>query len=913
MNYAIKFSGNNCLEQNFDEEKSPGFNDFTVQCWLKTRESGPLFLHHSEKNGTYFSLAVTIDGKISFSAKASGFDKDIKSVQGGINNGEWSSLSAIKKGDDLSIIINGKTISTTEAETTDLPDYSIEGVRIGKSVGNEKDGQFFNGELGGIAIWKKALSTDEVVKYYQVPVTDTEEGLLFSHPFAIEEAEQNNLLQQEGCYVQLQVQKVKMEVFNKSLYDFKLSGNTGIIYSGDWPDSIPSSDTSTIIELESSMPNFSTTATYIEDKIGSVNTELVIEVNKSLTFYESYVKTIISPDLERQISVKNNEELELAVELRISENLVVVNAINLNKFLNKVIPLIGADKVVTSMNYDIATGKADSSAKQIVEYNQACQLFNRRINRKPLAIVYCSSVSDVEIAYAAAIEFNLPIRVRTGGHDHEGECSGTNTILIDLIGLTGVVAGTAYDAGGKPVDIAVVRAGNRFITLTSALADQEVMLPHGTCATVAIPGFTMGGGWGPYTRKQGMCCEHLVGAQIVLGNGETEVISTETLNHDLWMEGRRTISINKYKEDLVWALKGGGGMSYGIVTAFIFRTFKLPKTLVKFELEWNKYERSEGEKLETVKTLKILTLWEEVIGALFNPSLTGTNLKINGEPLPIKEYRDDKRCEPIYEDFNADTVVHNCVMYGYWEGNGTHEETIQEVEDFIKRQFTDQEAEPAEKRLDGIGGLGKDYNPRLESWDRESHSNVLLKANSNGQDSSPYPPDLDEPAPHKITSRFVNEDGLKEDGRKALLDSLTSRLIVKGNRAEGLFTYVTLGAIAGEYYQKVNEGIIADNSAFPYKDKKFIIQYQTWWNLELAQKEELQDNAVYTRTNRALDWMEASRDFVIPNTDGAFISFKDNSIPTETYFAQNYDKLKRIKKNFSEDPKNHFRTRKTII
>ncbi|HCQ15610.1 MAG TPA: FAD-binding protein, partial [Cryomorphaceae bacterium] len=65
--------------------------------------------------------------------------------------------------------------------------------------------------------------------------------------------------------------------------------------------------------------------------------------------------------------------------------------------------------------------------------------------------------------------------------------------------------------------------------------------------------------------------------------------------------------------------------------------------------------------------------------------------------------------------------------------------------------------------------------------------------------------------------------------------------------------------------------------------------------------------------NRALDWMEVARDYDIPNTSGAFISFKDSSIPTRTYFAQNYDKLVEIKENFVKDPFNHLRIRKSII
>jgi len=39
-------------------------------------------------------------------------------------------------------------------------------------------------------------------------------------------------------------------------------------------------------------------------------------------------------------------------------------------------------------------------------------------------------------------------------------------------------------------------------------------IAHGTCATVAVAGYTMGGGWGPWTRLYGMACERLIGARL---------------------------------------------------------------------------------------------------------------------------------------------------------------------------------------------------------------------------------------------------------------------------------------------------------------------------------------------------------------------------------------------------------------
>jgi hypothetical protein len=251
-------------------------------------------------------------------------------------------------------------------------------------------------------------------------------------------------------------------------------------------------------------------------------------------------------------------------------------------------------------------------------------------------------------------------------------------------------------------------------------------------------------------------------------------------------------------------------------------------------------------------------------------------------------------------------------MYGYWEGD---EATL---EKFKEKHFS--KGKPT-LTIDGEGGTDAkmEYSTGklMSSWDRESHAKVLTTmrtAKGLLLAGVPIPPDGDQPAPHKITSRLVNSVGLGDAGHKQLLLSLTSPLVCKENRGMGLFTYVTLGAIVGEYY-KSKEGQ-TNPTAFPYKDKLYTIQYQTWWNE--ANKDNQyhapsQDEQIYNNTNLAMDWIETSRKFDIPNTSGAFISFKDNSIPTSIYFDKNYEELKRIKKEFSKDPFNHFRTRKTII
>ncbi len=551
----------------------------------------------------------------------------------------------------------------------------------------------------------------------------------------------------------------------------------------------------------------------------------------------------------------------------------------------------------------------------VYNHYQNSLIFNRRLQFNPFVIVYCESLYDVHTTFKAAKNNKLPFRVRAGGHDHEGECTGTNVILIDVSRMNYPNHGHKKVFIGNE-KIAHIRPGIRFKELTSELAKYDVMIPHGTCASVGIAGFTMGGGWGPWTRKYGMCCERLVGATIILGDGTIQKIEQRGATHlvyELYEDGsiKGLITQGSGIHELLWALRGGGGMSYGIITEFQIKTFDLPRILHRFTITWNPYNKENPDQIDgNVPALDILKKWEEIITADNTSKLIGTNLKVSARPwndnIPVP-----------YETINL-----NCQFNGYWEGDE------QSLNYFIDKNFTgvlsnySKEIAPA---------TGADFehksnygNNLMSSWDRESFNaikQILLPFHLKG---TPLQPDLDQPAPHKITSRLVNKEGLNSrglNGHQRLIESLCSSLLTENNRKNLITNYVTLGAIVGDFYKRNPY----TDSAFPYNDKLYTIQYQCWWEAidgdmpEVIKKaiedriKEFQNNVLYDYTNRALDWIEASRDFHIPNTSGAFISFKDSSIPTKTYFGNSYNDLKRIKETYSRDFFNHFRSRKTII
>jgi hypothetical protein len=485
------------------------------------------------------------------------------------------------------------------------------------------------------------------------------------------------------------------------------------------------------------------------------------------------------------------------------------------------------------------------------DYNEKRQIFNRKFQFRPTVIVFCECSEHVSAVLLIAESFNKDIRVRSGGHDHEGECSGTDTVLIDFSKMNKVEL-------DKDKNVAKIQPGAIFKDLIVVLNNNNIGIPHGTCGTVGIAGFTMGGGWGPWTRQKGMCCESLVGATIVLGDGTI-----------------KTLTPDGPDSDLLWALRGGGGMSYGIVTELMIETFNLPDNTIKFNATWN-----------NSPALQVLEMWESLIAPDANYNLLGTNLQIMAKPLDG---------QPIEES------VHSCVFFGYYAGSQ------EELDADMERWFVN--LPPPDMKY---SESDKNSLAAFDAWDRVS--TIAVRKGMLGYNPLQLiTPDVEGPAPHKISSRLVKAEGLGDEGRKNLIKSLESDLIYAEGGVGGVHCYVTLGAICGSYYRDYNSADHPLGSAFPYKDRPYIIQYQVWWNQDKQAIEAGKEHDVYRYTNEAQDWIEECRKSNFPQTEGAFISFKDSGIPTRDYFLQSFDRLRGIKMNYSKDPKNRFRTRKTII
>nr|ABI22129.1 oxidoreductase [Streptomyces lavendulae] len=176
---------------------------------------------------------------------------------------------------------------------------------------------------------------------------------------------------------------------------------------------------------------------------------------------------------------------------------------------------------------------------------------------RPQAVVRCTTVEDVCEAVRFAARHRVPAVARSGGHSFAGY-STTTGMVIDLSLMNAVrLAGS----------VARIQPGCQLVDLEEALAVHGVAVPTGWCPTVAIGGLALGGGLGFLTRMYGVASDRMRRAQVVLADGR--VVESSAHQH----------------ADLFWALRGGGGGNFGIVTEYDFEPVPAPD-MTSFTLTW---------------------------------------------------------------------------------------------------------------------------------------------------------------------------------------------------------------------------------------------------------------------------------------------------------------------------------------
>ena len=203
--------------------------------------------------------------------------------------------------------------------------------------------------------------------------------------------------------------------------------------------------------------------------------------------------------------------------------------------------------------------EGEAIAESHPTYDQARQIWNGLIDRRPALIARCAGPADVATCVNFARERELPLAVRGGGHGVAGHALADGGVVIDLSRMRQVEV--------EP-DLRTVRAqgGCTLGDLDRETQQHGLATPLGVVTRTGIAGLTLSGGMGWLRRKHGLSCDNLVSAQIVTADGSLRTASDEE------------------NPDLFWAIRGGGG-NFGVVTSFEYRLYPVgPEVFVCFVL-----------------------------------------------------------------------------------------------------------------------------------------------------------------------------------------------------------------------------------------------------------------------------------------------------------------------------------------
>ncbi|WNV87813.1 FAD-binding oxidoreductase [Umezawaea sp. Da 62-37] len=191
-------------------------------------------------------------------------------------------------------------------------------------------------------------------------------------------------------------------------------------------------------------------------------------------------------------------------------------------------------------------------------YDRARRLASAEFDAiRPRAVAQCETEADVSLCLRFAQDRGIPVTTRSGGHSFAGWSTGEG-LVVDLSRMDSVRVGEHSVRLGPAAQA---------VDVVSALAPHGVTVPAGFCPTVCPGGFVTGGGMGWQFRKYGPASDRLLSARVVLADGRAVVASAER------------------NPDLLWALRGGGGGNFGIVTDFEMKPTVEP-SVVHFTLNW---------------------------------------------------------------------------------------------------------------------------------------------------------------------------------------------------------------------------------------------------------------------------------------------------------------------------------------
>ncbi|MBV8639222.1 MAG: FAD-dependent oxidoreductase [Candidatus Eremiobacteraeota bacterium] len=160
---------------------------------------------------------------------------------------------------------------------------------------------------------------------------------------------------------------------------------------------------------------------------------------------------------------------------------------------------------------------------------------------------------DVAAAVNFARDYDLRPAIKGGGHSYQGTSNAPDSLLIWTRNMHDIsVTGDSVTLG----------SGTIWAQAYDAVTTQRAKyVQGGGCTTVGVAGLIQSGGFGSFSKRFGTAASSLREAEIVTADGRIRTVNAAN------------------DPDLFWALKGGGGGTFGVVTRLMLALHDLPEYL----------------------------------------------------------------------------------------------------------------------------------------------------------------------------------------------------------------------------------------------------------------------------------------------------------------------------------------------
>ncbi|KAI1102380.1 FAD-binding domain-containing protein [Jackrogersella minutella] len=186
----------------------------------------------------------------------------------------------------------------------------------------------------------------------------------------------------------------------------------------------------------------------------------------------------------------------------------------------------------------------------------------------PAYAVKIRNVAQIQLAVNFARNLNLRLVIKNTGHDFSAKSVGMGALSIWTHNLKQIKFFQNYQQGHYRGPAFKLGTGVQAFEAYEAARKYGVTVVGGEGRTVGVMGgFLLGGGHSPLSSLYGMAADQVLSMEVVTSDGRF-VTASETSHPDLF-----------------WALRGGGGSTFGVVTSIVVKAYpKIKVTTMTYVL-----------------------------------------------------------------------------------------------------------------------------------------------------------------------------------------------------------------------------------------------------------------------------------------------------------------------------------------